>query len=238
MFKNMDSNIGYVVGAVIFLIWNFHPTFLRDSILSKLVMVASLIALTIYHRIAGIIGLIVIIAVLNQDKMKEGMTNPSMSPNATPAPSPSISFKTPDEFRQKYCVSAKGVPDDMTESGKSMMTTTYMLSPSFFTKLDASGNPVMEMEQINAIRTMDQTTFNEYNKCKPLKPGSTSYMTISNVCDPKCNWSIKTPAPTTSPITEGFTQSIRSHIRNGRNLLTTGIDNLKANATRLKRKLF
>jgi len=149
----IDPEFGAVAFAFIIacMIWASPIFFLRDNVLGKMVMVASLIAMTLYHRIAGIIALIAIIAILNQIPMKEGMENPlSSSTNpltkvdslsgATPAPSAAPtapSFNSPDEFRQKYCV--KGIPDDPTQSGKLIMN--YMLSPDFFTKFDASGNP-------------------------------------------------------------------------------------------------
>ena len=201
-------------------------------------MVATLITATCYNRIAGIITLIAFIAILNNVQIKEGMANPLMSlSGATPAPSaPSISFNTPDEFRQKYCV--KGIPDEPTQSGKLIMT--YMLSPSFFTKMDASGNPIVDKEQIDAMQKIDHAS---YNTCTPLTVanGGTQYETINNMCDPKCNWKMKTPSPTSAPSdngTEGFTQMLRSHIRNGRDVLTNGINDLKSSATRMKRQLF
>ena len=185
--------------------------------------------------------------------MKEGMANPLASASgatptspATPAtPAPAISFTTPDEFRQKYCV--KGIPDDPTQSGKFIMN--YMLSPAFFTKMDASGNPIIGKDQIDAFHTIDM---NSFTKCTPmtLSNGGTQYETINNLCDHKCEWTIAAPttAPTAAATTattttttttaEGFTPMLRPHIRTGRHLVTKGMNNLKSGANRLKRQLF
>jgi hypothetical protein len=244
-FMNVDPELGAVAFAFVIacIIWA-SPLFF----LGKLIMVAAIIALTMYHRIAGIIALIAIISILNQTTpMKEGMTNPLASASgATPtSPAPAISFKTPDEFRQKYCV--KGIPDDPTQSGKFIMK--YMLSPAFFTKMDASGNPIIGKDQIDAFQTIDM---NSFTKCTPmtLSNGGTQYETINNLCDHKCEWNMATPtaaptaaptiaAPTTTTTTaEGFTPMLRPHIRTGRRLVTNGMNDLKSGVNRLKRQLF
>lgn len=223
-----------------------------DDVLGKSVMVAFIIAMTIYNRIAGIIALILVIALLNQNPTKEGLTfgNPMTTATSTPAP---ISFNSPDEFRQKYCL--KGIADDPTQSGK--LNFNYMLTPDFFT-LDASGNPTITKEEISAFESMDKLSF---NKCTSLtvKNGGQMYETIHNMCDPACNWAIKpasTTAPSTMPTTdpaipslppnddttttEGFNpmSALRPHIRAGRHLVTDGAANVKSVANRLKRQLF
>ena len=246
-FTNMDPELGAVAFAFVIacMIWASPLFFLRDNVLGKIVMVAAIIALTMYHRIAGIIALIAIIAVLNQttiNPMKEGMVaSASGATPATPAtPAPAISFKTPDEFRQKFCV--KGIPDDPTESGKLIMN--YMLSPTFY-GMDASGNLTAGEEQVEAIQTVDR---NSFTKCTPLtlSNGGTQYETIHNMCDPKCGWTMAAPttAPTAATTTtttttaEGFTPMLRPHIRTGRSLITNGMNNLKSGVNRLKRQLF
>jgi len=247
---NVDPELGAVAFAFVIacMVWASPLFFLRDNVLGKIVMVAAIIALTMYHRIAGIIAVIAIIAVLNQLPMKEGMVNPLASASgATPTtPAPAISFKNPDEFRQKYCV--KGLPDDPTQSGKYIMK--YMLSPAFFTKMDASGNPIIGTDQLDAFHTIDM---NSFTKCNPmtLSNGGTQYETINNICDPKCGWIMAKPtaaptaAPTIAPTTttssttaEGFTPMLRPHIRTGRRLVTNGMNNLKSGVNRLKRQLF
>jgi len=199
-----------------------------DDVLGKSVMVAFIIAMTTYNRIAGIVALILVIALLNRNPTKEGLT---LGKTATPAP---ISFNSPDEFRQKYCL--KGVADDPTQSGK--LGFSYMLTPSFFT-LDASGNPMLTKEEIEAFGKMDTSSF---MKCKPLilKSGQETE-TINNVCDPACPWTMNpasTAAPTTAPTTEGFTPMLRPHIRAGRHFVTDGAANVKSVVNRLNRQLF
>lgn len=244
-FMKIDPEFGAVAFAFVIacMIWASPIFFLRDNVLGKIVMVASLIAMTLYHRIAGIIMLIAIISILNQAPMKEGMTNPLTSLSSTgETPAPSISFDSPDEFRQKYCV--KGVPDDPTQSGK--LTMTYMLNPDFFTKMDASGNPTLTKDQLTALGKMDPRSFNQCNPYK-LANGNIEYETINNMCDPKCGWTITMPtvAPTAMPsvapsgdTTEGFTPMLRPHIRNARHLITNGTNNIKSSVNRIKRQLF
>jgi hypothetical protein len=256
-FMKLDPAFWYV--AVAFLIACIYPVYsLRDDVLGKSCMVAFIIAMTLYNRIAGIVALIFVIALLNRTPVKEGLTF------ATPTPAP-ISFKSPDEFRQKYCL--KGIPDDPTQSGK--LEFNYMLSPDFFT-LDASGNPTMTMTQMDAL---GKIVPNSFNKCTPLtvKNGGVGYETIHNMCDPACDWTMKSnksnsttalstapsaapsaapsTIPTTDPAipslsktttTEGFNpmSALRPHIRTGRHILTDGAANVKSFANRMKRQLF
>ena len=242
---NMDPELGLVAFAfaIACMIWASPLFFLRDNVLGKIIMIAAIIALTMYHRIAGIIAVIAIIAVLNQTTpMKEGMVNPFASASgATPTtPAPSRSFNSPDEFRKKFC--AKGVPDDPTQSGN--LAFSYMLTPAFFNNLDASGNPILDKDLVASFAPLDPTSF---KKCTPLvmKGGSNVYETIYNMCDPACSWTMKpTPAATAASTTaasttsEGFTPMLRPHIRTGRHLATNGLNNLKSGANRLKRQLF
>ena len=260
-FMKMDPAFWYV--AVAFLIACIYPVFsLRDDVLGKSFMVAGIIAMTLYNRIAGIVALIVVIAMLNRDRgVMEGFGMDRLGASSNPlfggasaAPAP-ISFNSPDEFRQKYCL--KGIPDDPTQSGKPEFS--YMLSPAFFT-MDASGNPTLNEATIKALGSFDP---NSFNKCTPMtvKNGGVGYETIHNMCDPSCNWTMKsaptpttalstapiTAMPTTDPVipslsktttTEGFVSALRPHIRAGRHILTDGAANVKSFANRLKRQLF
>jgi len=214
-----------------------------DDVLGKSVMVAFIIAMTIYNRIAGIIALIIVIALLNRTPVKEGLTF------ATPTPAP-ISFNSPDEFRQKYCL--KGVADPATPT--TPLEYSYMLSPTMIT--DISGNIQARPE---FIKFVNFATFNAGNGCK-LDPATKNYVTIPNMCDPTCNWATNsnstTSAPSTMPTTdpaiptlppnddtnttEGFNpmSALRPHIRAGRHLVTDGAANVKSVANRLKRQLF
>jgi len=271
-FAKFDPAICYVAVAFLIacMIWAFPVLFLRDDVLGKVIMVSAIIAITMYHRIAGIIALIVVIAMLNQKPNKEGMMIPTISTSSNalsnalstplsnapstplsnplvgspPSSSSSISFKTPAEFRQKYCT--KGVADDLSGQGKLTMSS-YMLSPAFFSKMDASGNPQLTNDEITAIQSMDHNSFSE---CKPttIVGQGEQRQTINNMCDPACNWTIKpptptptlTPTPTPTPTTnaEGFTPMLRPHIRTGRRMMTDGMDKLKSTANRLKRQFF
>ena len=242
-FTKLDPAVCCV--AVAFLIACSCPVlFMRDDVLGKVVMVSAIIAMTMYHRIAGIIALIVVIAMLNQKPNKEGMLNsismPTLPPSnplvgSTPSSSPSsVSFKTPDEFRQKYCT--KGVADDLSGQHKLTMSP-YMLNPSFFSTLDASGNPQLTDDEITAIMSMEPKSFEKCNPTTIVGQGE-QRQTINNICDPACNWTIKsapTPAPTS---TEGFTPMLRPHIRTARHVVSNGVEYLKSTANRLKRQLF
>lgn len=81
-FTKLDPAFGYV--AVAFLIacmlWAFSVLFLRDDVLGKIVMVSAIIVMTMYHPIAGIIALIIIIAMLNQKPNKKSMLNSIPTP--------------------------------------------------------------------------------------------------------------------------------------------------------------
>ena len=224
-----------------------------NDVLGKSFMVAFIIAMTLYNRIAGIVALIFVIALLNRTPTKEGLTF------AAPTPAP-IYFNSPDEFRQKYCL--KGVSDPATPS--TPLEYSYMLSPTMFT--DISGNIQARPE---FAKFVNFATFNAGNGCT-LDPTNKNknYVTIPNMCDPTCNWatnsnSITAPstAPSTAPITampttdpaipslppnddtnttEGFNpmSALRPHIRTGRHILTDGAANVKSFANRLKRQLF
>jgi hypothetical protein len=73
-FTKLDPAFGYV--AVAFLIacmlWAFPVLFLRDDVLGKIVMVSAIIAATMYHPIAGIIAVLIVIVAWNP--VKEGFS--------------------------------------------------------------------------------------------------------------------------------------------------------------------
>ena len=242
MLTKLDPAVGY--GAVTFLvacmILAFPGLVLRDVVLGKVIMVTVIIAMTVYHWIAGIIALIVIIAMLNQIQTpnKEGMLNAITNPSSS---SSSVSFKTPAEFRHKYCTKENGVPDDL--SGKSRLNMTYMLNPTFFPQLDASGNPQITAQAVAALETLDKSSFNQCTPT-PIDGQGEQRFTINNMCDPACNCTIKpAPSDTSSPTptttnAEGFTPMLRPHIRTARHVVSNGMDNLKSTANRLKRQFF
>ena len=233
-FMKLDPAFWYV--AVAFLIACIYPVFiLRDDVLGKSFMVAFIITATLYNRIAGIVALILVIALLNLTPVKEGLT----FDKPTPAP---ISFNSPDEFRQKYCL--KGVSDPATPT--TPLEYSYMLSPAMFT--DTSGNLQTRTE---FAKFVDFATFNAGNGCK-LDPTTKNYITIPNMCDPICNWAtisnsstapitaMPTAIPSLSNTTEGFNpmSALRPHLRAGRHIVTDGAANVKSVANRLKRQLF
>lgn len=252
-FAKFDPAICFVAVAFLIacMIWAFPVLFLRDDVLGKVIMVSAIIAITMYHRIAGIIALILIIAMLNQNQKpnKEGLSMPTLTSsnplsNAVSNPligssssSSSISFKSPDEFRQKYCT--KGYTDDPSGQGKP--NVSYMLSPAFFSKMDASGNPQVTLDEMTALQSIEPDSFSQ---CKPMtmEGQGEQRQTIANMCDPACNWKIKpasAPTPTLAPTNaEGFTPMLRPHIRTGRRMITDGMDALKSSANRLKRQFF
>jgi len=203
----------------------------RNNVLGKLLLVAGIVAMTMYHRIAGIIALVAVIALLNKSTLTEGF-------DSSPAP---VSFKSPAEFREKYCL--KGVPE--SAPGKNP-EYTYMLNSTMFT--DNKGTPEMNMGFFSLI------DFKSFETCKG------GGATINNICDPACNWAMN-PAPTgtamdvppatatavppatamsPAPTSEAFTtmSTFRPHIRTGRQIISNGADNVKSFAKRLQRQLF
>jgi hypothetical protein len=75
-----------------------------DSILGKGAMVAAIIAATMYHRIAGIIVLIMIISFMQNShtNITEGFEFPSGTTSSSSSSS-SDTWNSPDEFKQKFC---------------------------------------------------------------------------------------------------------------------------------------
>jgi hypothetical protein len=230
-FTKLDPAFGYVAFAflVACMIWAFPVLFLRDDVLGKIVMVSAIIAMTMYHRIAGIIAVLIVIAWY---PVKEGLSmndHPLMP--TTPSSSAAIQFNTDDEFRDKYCMagvaqSAANMPPDHQ----------YMLSPALFD--DTNGKLQLKLD---VIKQMNIPSFNTANSCKEDPPNN--FLTIANMCAPACNWTTNpTTAPTTAPTpttnTEGFTPMLRPHIRTARHVVSNGMDNLKSTANRLKRQFF
>ena len=234
---NLDSNICCIAVAflVACMVCASPGFFLRDRVLGKLLLVAGVVAMTVYHRIAGIIALVAVIALLNHNRgIMEGMEG-LLGSGSTPAP---ISFKSPPEFREKYCL--RGVPE--SAPGKNP-EYTYMLSPTMFT--DNKGTPEINTEFFSSI------DFPSFNTCK-------GGATITNLCDSACNWTMN-PAPTATAVptamatavppatpamppstSEGFTpmSTFRPHIRTGRQIISNGVVNVKSFAKRLQRQLF
>ena len=213
-------------------------SFLRNSVLGKLLLVSLVVAMTMYHRIAGIITLVAVIALLNRGAMEgfalDNSTTSSSDPlfggASTPAAAPAL---TPAQFRQQYCT--RGVTDPLSPPEK----FSYLLSPTLFT--DNKGTPQANGDFLNIAQQID---FASMNSCTPEKPGSTNFATVQNMCDPSCNWTMN-PAPTspttpTTPTSEGFTpmSALRPHIRTGNKMIAKGMEQFKLAANHIKRKLF
>lgn len=193
IFKNMDPKFVYVAGAVLFaaMVWASPILFLRDSILGKAATVAFIIALTLYHRIAGIIGLIVIIAIMQNMQVTEGFELPistavsstSLLSSTTSSSSLSSSdtWNTPDEFKQKFCM--KGLVDGVD-------TMVDVLSPNAkIAKFDSSGKLTDVGESYSRIDWPSVIDCGEFKN--PIN-GKTQGGGIGKLCDPKCNWKMKT----------------------------------------------
>ena len=200
-----------------------------NDVLGNVVMVSAIIALAMYHRIAGIIAVLIVIAWI---PMKEGFSINDHPLMPTMPSSSAIQFNTDDEFREKYCM--KGI----AQSAANMPADyEYMLSPALFN--DTNGKPQFKPE---VIKQMNIPSFNAANSCKEDPPNN--FLTVANMCDSGCNWTTNpTTAPTTAPTmapntTESFTPMLRPHIRRGRKFVTDSAANVNSGLNRLKRQLF
>lgn len=217
----LDFNKGkYILVALMIacMIWGYPILSLRDNdILGKIITVASIIALTSFHRIAGIIALVVVIAFM-QNQPREGFELPKIKSNSiveTASSDEFFSWKTPDEFRQKYCM--KGLIDD---------GWTYALNPKIAPgPIDASGNPTYTDKSTALFNKIDfgsmQKGDNSKNCSKDLGNGKSITGGIHGLCSPKCEWKVKSEK-------EGFTTSIEnSPIQNVKNYVKDNVKNAK-----------
>lgn len=227
-FAKFDPAICFVAVAFLIacMIWAFPVLFLRDDVLGKVIMVSAIIAITMYHRIAGIIAVLIVIVAWNSVKEGLSMNDHPLMPTT---PSSAIQFNAADEFREKYCI--KGI----AQSAANMppVLQPYMLSPALFN--DINGKPQFKLE---VIKQMNIPSFNAANTCKEDPPNN--FLTVANMCDSGCNWTTNpTTAPTMAPTpTEGFTPRLRPHIRTARHVVSNGMDALKSSVNRLKRQFF
>lgn len=227
----MPPEFGYAAVAFLFacMIW-VSPS---DDVLGKAIMVSVIIALTMYHRIAGILAVIAVIALMQTMQT----TNQREGFNPLIPTIPPITFASAAEFREKYCM--KGV----AQSGATDISTEYMLSPALFN--DNNGKPQLKME---VIKQMNLSTMNAANSCKSDPPNSTNsndYITLSNMCDPGCMWTTNPiPVPTKATkatkalSSEGFTPMMRPHIRKAKHAVSGSMNALQSGAGRLQRQLF
>ena len=201
----------------------------QDNVLGKVVMVSAIIALTMYHRVAGIVALIVVISIMQQQpqSQREGLTTKAEATEGNHPllgsaimPSSAIQFATAAEFREKYCMKGVGQGADQKPE------LQYMLSPALL-------DDKLQLK-LEAIKQMNVSSMNAANSCKPDPANTNNYVSIANMCDPGCNWTTNA-----SPATkEGFTPALRPHIRNGRRMITNGAAAVKSGVNRLKRQIF
>jgi hypothetical protein len=209
-FNKYDSTWGYATVAIFFacMIW-VSP--LRDNdVLGRIITVMSIVMLTMWNRVAGIIALSVVIAIMQNRSEMEGFTLPNTVSNPIVGSVSSddfFSWKTPDEFKQKYCIKGWGVDGGWT----------YVLNPKFFNgPIDASGNPTISDKTTTSMGRMDDKTITKENGC----PKYVGDGIINVICDPKCNWKIKA--------VEGFTATIEnSPIMNAKNLIKDNVQKAK-----------
>ena len=204
-FNKYDSTWGYATVAIFFacLIW-VSP--LRDNdVLGRIITVMSIVMLTMWNRVAGIIALSVVIAIMQNRSEMEGFTLPKTISNPVVGSASSDEWKTPDEFKQKYCM--KGLGDD---------GWNYILNPKLFTgPIDASGNPALDKDGAAVLGRIDNATLKKENGCPKFVGAG-----INVICDPKCNWKIKA--------VEGFTATIEnSPIMNAKNLIKDNVQKAK-----------
>ena len=207
-FNKYDSTWGYATVAIFFacLIWVSPMLSLRDNdVLGRIITVMSIVMLTMWNRVAGIIALSVVIAIMQNRSEMEGFTLPKTISNPVVGSASSDEWKTPDEFKQKYCM--KGLGDD---------GWNYILNPKLFTgPIDASGNPALDKDGAAVLGRIDNATLKKENGC-PKFVGSG----INVICDPKCNWKIKA--------VEGFTATIEnSSILNSKNWIKDKVQKAK-----------
>lgn len=180
-----------------------------SDILYKIVAVAIIVAFSLHHRVSGLVALIVVIAVMQNRPAMEGFTLPKTISNPVVGSASSddfFSWKTPDEFKQKYCM--KGHSDD---------GWNYILNPKLFTgPIDASGNPTIDKNGVAVIDGIDNTTLKKENGCPKFVGAG-----INVLCDPKCNWKMAKQK-------EGFTATIEnSSILNVKNLIKDNVKKAK-----------
>jgi hypothetical protein len=179
--------------------------------LSDIVAVAVVIIFSMHHRISGILALLVVIACMQTYETKEGFGLPKMPSSSTPAVGSDdfFSWKTPDEFKQKYCI--KGLSD----SGW-LYVLNSKIAPG---PVDASGNPTYTDKSHSLYNNIDFATMREDPDCTRSTGGGGSTMGgIQGMCNPKCDWKMKQTK-------EGFTSTIEvSPVQNMKNVVK---DNLR-----------
>jgi hypothetical protein len=176
--------------------------------LSDIVAVAVVIIFSLHHRISGILALLVVIACMQIYETKEGFALPKMQSSSTPDVTDDLSWNTPDEFKQKYCIRGWGSCSKNSPGG-----WMYVIHPKFANgPVDASGNPTLTDKSYEMMRRIDDKTVTKENGC------STNGLSL---CEPKCNWKIRTS-------TEGFTPTVEvSPVQNMKNVVKDNVRKAK-----------
>lgn len=210
-FNKYDSTWGYATVAIFFacMIWVSPMLSLRDNdVLGRMITVTSIIILTMWHRVAGIIALSVVIAVMQNRSAMEGFTLPKTISNPIVGSVSSddfFSWKTPDEFKQKYCI--KGLSDH----GLGYILNSKLLN------IDASGNYTFHKDALASLNKIDNKTLKKENGCPKFVGAG-----INVICDTKCNWKMEKQK-------EGFTPNIEnSPIMNAKNLIKDNVQKAKS----------
>ena len=206
-----DSIWGYATVAIFFacLIW-VSP--LRDNdVLGRIITVMSIVMLTMWNRVAGIIALSVVIAIMQNRSEIEGFTLPNTvsNPVVGTTSSSSDTWNTPDEFKQKFCT--KVVLDGMD-------SLVYGLKPnSKLVAYDSSGKMTDVGESHKRI---DWPSVLSCGQTKNPIDGKDQSGGIVQLCNPTCNWKMSTK--------EGFTPNIEiSSIRKVKNYVKDNVQKAK-----------
>jgi len=185
--------------------------------LSDIVAVAIIVAFSMHHRISGILALLVVIACMQtyeHNATKEGFALPKMQSDSNPVVGSDdfFSWKTPDEFKQKYCI--KGLSD----SGW-LYVLNSKIAPG---PVDASGNPTYTDKSHSLYNNIDFATMREDPDCTRSTGGGGSAMGgIQGMCNPKCDWKMKQTK-------EGFTPTVEvSPIQNMKNVVKDNVRKAK-----------
>ena len=183
-------------------------------ILSDIVAVAIIVAFSMHHRISGLLALLVVIACMQTYETKEGFGLPKMQSDSNPVVGSDdfFSWKTPDEFKQKYCI--KGLSD----SGW-IYVLNSKIAPG---PVDASGNPTYTDKSHSLYNNIDFATMREDPDCTRSTGGGGSTMGgIQGMCNTKCDWKMKQTK-------EGFTSTIEvSPIQNMKNVVKDNVRKAK-----------
>ena len=176
--------------------------------LSDILSVVIIVAFSLHHRISGILALLVVIACMQTYETKEGFALPKMPSSSTPDVTDDLSWNTPDEFKQKYCI--KGWGGGSENSPGDWM---YVIHPKIANgPVDVSGNPTFNEKSFEIMRRIDDKTVSKENGCSSNGQA---------LCEPKCNWKIKTS-------TEGFTPTVEvSPVQNMKNVVKDNVRKAK-----------